>query len=80
MPRSGVHKRGPCSSVTSQGPGVQKCGPNNPQENEEHHSNKRLRLSSEARVNRQHNCERFYIGDKGAVPTRYRVYGKNESE
>ena len=65
-------------SVTSQGPAVQKCGPSFPQVNEEHHS-KRLR-TSEAGVNRQQECERFYIGDEDAIPTRYRVYGKNESE
>ena len=47
-------------SVTSQGPGVQKCGPSFPQVNEEHHS-KRLR-TSEAGVNRQQECESFYIG------------------
>ena len=48
--------------------------------NEEHRSNKRLRLSSEAGVNRQQKRERLYIGDEDAVPTRYRVYNKSKSE
>ena len=65
-------------TVTSQGPGVQKCGPSFPLMNEEHDS-KRLR-TSEAGVNRQQECERFYIGDEDAIPTRYRVCGKSKSE
>ena len=63
--------------ATSQGPGVQKCGPTFPQMNEEQNS-KRLR-TSEVGVNRQQECERFYVGDEDAIPTRYRVCGKSES-
>ena len=55
----GVYEYGPCSSVTSQGPGVQKYGLNIPHVNEEHHSIKRLSLSSEPGVNRQQSCEHF---------------------
>ena len=65
-------------SVTSQGPGVQKCGPSVPHVNEEHHS-KRLRTSQDG-DGRQQKCERFYIGEEEAKPNRYRVYGKSKSE
>lgn len=74
-----MYKYGPCSSVTSQGPGVQKNGPNIPKAYEEYHSIQRLRISSETGVNCQRKCERFYIGDEHAVPTRYRVHGKSKS-
>ena len=33
-----------------------------------------------AGTNRQQECEHFYIGDEGAIVTRYRVRGKSKSE
>ena len=58
---------------------MQKFGPKDHQANDEDHSIERLKLSSEAGVNRQQKCERFFIGDEVAVPTRYRVYGRSKS-
>ena len=64
---------------TSQGSGVHKFEPSNP-ESEEHHSSKRPRLSSDTKVNRPVECEHLFIGDEDAEPIHYRVYGKGKSE
>ena len=75
----GVNKFEPSLSETSQGPGVNKFGPSSPPDRDGHHCPKRPKLSSESRANLHEQCERFFIGDEVAKPTRYRVYGTSES-
>ena len=46
---------------TSQGLGVQKCGPSKPHANEGHRCTEQHSLNSEVGFNRQQNCEHFLL-------------------